>query len=88
MPNEIQRRLAAILFADITGYTALMQHDEQDALEKLARFRDALEVKTAEFQLASLGSFEFKNVDEPMAVFALANDGFPVPKREQRWTAN
>jgi TolB-like protein/Flp pilus assembly protein TadD len=34
-----------------------------------------------EFHTASLGSFEFKNVNEPIEVFALANDGFPVPKR-------
>jgi TolB-like protein/Flp pilus assembly protein TadD len=36
----------------------------------------------SEFQLASLGSFEFKNVSEPMEVFALANPGFVVPKPE------
>jgi len=34
-----------------------------------------------EFHTASLGSFEFKNVNESIEVFALANDGFPVPKR-------
>ena len=37
----------------------------------------------AEFQTVSLGSFEFKNVNEPIEVFALANDGFPVPKRSR-----
>lgn len=176
MPEKSQRHLAAILFADIAGYTALMQRDEQVALEKLAQFKETLESKTAEFQgniiqyygdgclvvfdspldavgcakvmqevfrtepevpvrigihlgdvvfkegnafgdsvniasrveslgvpgavllshtvknqiknhpefqLASLGSFDFKNVDEPMEVFALANEGFPVPKREE-----
>lgn len=35
----------------------------------------------SEFQTISLGNFEFKNVNEPIEVFALANDGFPVPKR-------
>ncbi|HEU5167092.1 MAG TPA: hypothetical protein VFU29_16190, partial [Chitinophagaceae bacterium] len=30
-----------------------------------------------------LGKFEFKNVDEPVEVFALANGGFTIPKREQ-----
>lgn len=183
MPEQHTRRLAAILFADIAGYTALMQHDEQEALEKLARFKSVLETQTAEyrgdiiqyygdaglvvfnspfdavacakslqeafretprplpdetgvpvrigihlgdvvfkennvfgdavniasrvesmgvpgavllsqtvrsqiknhpeFQLASLGNFDFKNVDEPMEVFALANEGFPVPKLEE-----
>ena len=35
----------------------------------------------AEFRTVSLGSLDFKNVKEPIEVFALANDGFPVPKR-------
>ena len=37
----------------------------------------------AEFKTVSLGSFVFKNVNEPIEVFALANDGFPVPKRSR-----
>ena len=35
-----------------------------------------------QFQSVSLGTFEFKNVGEPMEVFALANDGLIVPRRE------
>ena len=34
------------------------------------------------FKSQRLGSFEFKNVDVPMQVYALANEGFPVPKPE------
>ena len=37
------RRLAAIMFADITGYTAMMQRDEADAMRRLKRFREVLE---------------------------------------------
>lgn len=37
----------------------------------------------SDFQLNSLGYFDFKNVSEPMEVFALANPGFAVPKREE-----
>jgi TolB-like protein/class 3 adenylate cyclase/Tfp pilus assembly protein PilF len=37
------RRLAAILFADITGYTAMMQRDEADGMRRLKRFRQVLE---------------------------------------------
>ena len=33
------------------------------------------------FKAVSLGRFELKNVDEPVEVFALANDGLIVPKR-------
>ncbi len=35
-----------------------------------------------EFKSVSLGQFEFKNVDEPIEVFALANEGLLIPKRE------
>ena len=35
------------------------------------------------YKSISLGKFEFKNVDEPMEIFALANEGLTVPKREQ-----
>ncbi|MEO7266060.1 MAG: adenylate/guanylate cyclase domain-containing protein [Ferruginibacter sp.] len=37
----------------------------------------------SEFQTQSLGSFEFKNVEEPLEVFAICNPGFTVPKKEQ-----
>ena len=36
----------------------------------------------AEFQMTSLGSFELKNVEEPIEIFALSNPGFVVPKRD------
>ncbi len=168
------RQLAAIMFTDIVGYTALMQKDEQAALQALNRFKDVLHQLSSEhegrivqyfgdgcllsfdsptqgvncalalqkafstnprvpvrigmhlgevvfqnenvfgdgvniasrvesmgvagailmsksirdqiknkaaFQLISLGSFEFKNMEEPMEVYALANEGLPVPKR-------
>lgn len=35
-----------------------------------------------EFKSVLLGSFEFKNVDQPMEVFALTNEGLHVPKKE------
>ena len=34
------------------------------------------------FKSVLLGSFEFKNVDEPMQVFALANEGLNVPEKK------
>ena len=171
-----KRKLAAILFADIVGYTALMQKDEQNASILLRHFQQQLEEKVAahkgqivnfygdgalctfqipidavrcgmalqttfrdkptvpvrigihsgtvtlegdkifgnsvnitariesmgvaggillskkvrdevknnpDLQLQSLGSFEFKNVEEPLEVFALANDGLVIPKRSE-----
>lgn len=34
------------------------------------------------FKTQHIGEFEFKNVEKPMQVYALANEGFPVPKSE------
>ena len=173
---SIKRQLAAILFADIVGYTSLMQKDEQTASTLIRHFQKQLEEKVKTHQgrivnfygdgalctfqipidavrcamalqtafnddpktpvrvgihsgtvtlegekifgdsvniasrieslgmegailiskkvrdevknnpdlkLQSLGSFEFKNVEEPMDVFALANEGFVVPRKDQ-----
>lgn len=175
MPALENRKLAAVLFADIVGYTALMQSDEGQAMKHLEKFKQALEQTVAanqgaiiqfygdgclctftnsvnalncaqqlqtifqttpkvpvriglnqgeiilkegnvfghtvniasrvesmgipgavllssnvqqqvanqsQFKLASLGKFEFKNVNQSLEVFALANEGFPVPKRK------
>ena len=43
-----------------------------------AAVRDQVKNKT-EIVLATLGHFEFKNVTEPIEVYALANDGYTVP---------
>jgi TolB-like protein/Tfp pilus assembly protein PilF len=37
----------------------------------------------SEFKSVSLGLFEFKNVDGPIEIFALANDGLIVPKKKE-----
>lgn len=44
--------------------------------------RDQLKNK-GDILLVSLGSFNFKNVAEPLEVFAVANPGFVVPKRNE-----
>jgi adenylate cyclase len=36
-----------------------------------------------EFKCVSLGKFHFKNIDEPMEVFALTNEGLVVPRKEE-----
>jgi class 3 adenylate cyclase len=41
-------QLAAILFADIVGYSSMMQEDEQKAVEKINHFREILEVIAGE----------------------------------------
>ena len=167
------RRLAAIMFTDIVGYTAMMQQNEQEGLAKVRRFSQTMEEQVKshhgeilqfmgdgclcifnsaveamhaakniqeslqaepkvplrigihigdiviqegniygdgvnlasrvesmgvpgsilvtervihdvkshpEFDMTSLGKFQFKNVEKPMEVFALANEGFAIPK--------
>lgn len=169
------RQLAAILFADIAGYTALMQKDEATARQMLDKFHFTISTKVdehtgqvvnnygdgcvctfgsavaavqcakelqeefqllpkvpvriglhsgdvffekdnvygdsvniasrieslgvpgavlfskrikmhianqSEFKVELIGEFDFKNVDKSMEVFALANNGFVIPKKE------
>ena len=45
-------------------------------------FRDKIK-NQPEFSFIPLGSFDFKNVDEPMPVFALTNEGLHVPERSK-----
>lgn len=173
---KARRRLAAIMFADIVGYTAMMQANEQHAISQVKQLEGLLEStvhihngeviqyygdgslsvfnsatdavqcamkmqqayhsgkgvplrigihigeilhekdrvmgdgvnlasriesigktgtilfshnvyqnirNNAAFSCTSLGSFEFKNVEQPMEVFALSNAGFPIIKREE-----
>jgi class 3 adenylate cyclase len=43
MNNQKIRRLTAIMFTDIIGYTALMQQDEQTAARVRARHREVFD---------------------------------------------
>ncbi|MDX2247337.1 MAG: adenylate/guanylate cyclase domain-containing protein [Bacteroidia bacterium] len=171
-----EHKLAIILFADIAGYTALMEEDETTALIVLGRFKEVIEREAfgyngqlvqyfgdgalltfdssskavacaaavqqsfreephvpvrmgmhmgdvlfkngnvfgngvnvasrieslgvpgavlmskairdqiknkGDYQISSLGSFAFKNVEEPVEVFALADPGFVIPLRSE-----
>ncbi|HTE34861.1 MAG TPA: adenylate/guanylate cyclase domain-containing protein [Chryseolinea sp.] len=43
------RQLAAIVFADMVGYTALMQANEQTARQKRGRFKEVLDANVSQF---------------------------------------
>jgi adenylate cyclase len=46
--QEQSHQLAAILFADIVGYTAMMQEDENASVIKINRFRETIELIASE----------------------------------------
>lgn len=171
-----KRKLSAVLFADIAGYTSMMQEDESKALLIISKFKKVIESETGkyngrivqffgdgcllafessteavdcamvfqtafrdvpevpvrigihmgevlfkgnnafgngvnvasriesmaipgsilisktvrdqilnktDFLLVSLGTYEFKNVQEPMEVFAVANEGLIIPEKSE-----
>ena len=54
MPDQSQqsssnRRLAAIMFTDVVGYTTLMQKDEDTAVKTIERHRSILEKYTSKY---------------------------------------
>lgn len=45
MASSKKRQLAAILFADIAGYTAMMQKDESQAHQCVLKFKNTVQEK-------------------------------------------
>ena len=45
--KNIQRKLAAILSADVAGYSRLVSVDEEDTLKTLTAYRDAMDANIA-----------------------------------------
>jgi class 3 adenylate cyclase len=43
MQEQLPRKLAAIMFTDMVGFTALMQNDEKLGLQKRSRYKEVLE---------------------------------------------
>jgi len=48
--EKLERRLVAVMFTDMAGYTALLQADEQEALAKRGRYWEALEAQHEAFE--------------------------------------
>jgi adenylate cyclase len=65
------RQLVAILFADMTGYTALMQENEQLARTKRQRLKDVLESSVVKFNGKILQYYG----DGSLSIFNSAIDG-------------
>ena len=65
------RQLAAIMFSDMTGYTALMQENEQLAKEKRKRLKKVLETSVRDFHGRILQYYG----DGALTIFNSAIDG-------------
>jgi class 3 adenylate cyclase len=68
--ESLDRRLVAVMFTDMVGYTALMQTDERLALEKRDRYVRALESHHA----ACGGTIVQRLGDGTMSMFPSALD--------------
>lgn len=91
MSSSKKRRLAAIMFADIVGYTAMMQQNESKAAQIIQRFHQLLKDKVAQFngQIIQfygdgcLGIFD-SSVDAVhcgIDVQLACKEGMPIPLR-------
>ena len=65
------RQLAAIMFSDMTGYTALIQQNEQSAREKRRRLKEVLETSVANYNGKILQYYG----DGALSIFNSAIDG-------------
>lgn len=65
------RKLAAIMFSDMAGYTALMQANEQSAKEKRRRLKEVLETSVSSYN----GSILQYYGDGALCIFDSAIDG-------------
>lgn len=89
--SDQSRKLAAIMFTDIVGYTAIMQKDEQVALKMIELHRRVLESTTQKFNgrilqyygdgSLSIFSSAYDAVECAMEVQRALFEGTPVPLR-------
>ena len=79
------RQLAAIMFTDIAGYTALMQQDEEKAVKVRKRHRKVFEATTAKFNGKILQYYG----DGTLSIFNSAIDsvmcGIEMQEEFQQW---
>ena len=65
------RQLAAIMFSDMAGYTALMQENEQLAKDKRRRLKEVLEASVSTYH----GKILQYTGDGALSIFSSAIDG-------------
>lgn len=79
MPEKQNRKLQAILFADIAGYTALVQQDENRANKVLEKFHRVLKAKTLGFNGQVINNYE----DGCLCTFDSAVDAVNCAEKSQ-----
>lgn len=79
MAEKKHRKLAAILFADIQGYTALMQKDEAKASQLLQKFRNTLNEKVVQYSGEIINNYG----DGCLCTFESAVDAMACAKEVQ-----
>ncbi|MBR9997444.1 MAG: tetratricopeptide repeat protein [Cyclobacteriaceae bacterium] len=78
--SDQSRKLAAIMFTDIVGYTAIMQKDEQSALMMIDRHRKVLEAASLKFNGRILQYYG----DGSLSIFPSAYDAVECAMNIQR----
>ena len=68
MPSEEHRRLAAIMFTDVVGYTAITEKDESHAVRIRETHRELVETLAKQFD----GQLVDATGDESFSIFASA----------------
>ena len=91
MKDQKVRQLAAVMFTDIVGYTALMQNDEKVAEKARARHREVFEEQHAIFQgkiiqyygdgTLSVFKSAIESIQCAIAIQRLLQEGDVVPLR-------
>src|ERR1700758_356960 len=79
-----RRELAAIMFSDIAGYTAMMARDEQEGLEARNRHRELLRTILPRFNGRMLGDLG----DGALSTFHSAIDAVNCARALQAATGN
>src|SRR6516162_7243857 len=78
-PSNLTRELAAIMFSDIAGYTALMGRDERRAIRALSEHREAVRSLAARFNGRVIGDIG----DGTLASFHSALDAVDCAREVQ-----
>ncbi len=79
MGDRLPRKLAAILYADVAGYSRLTGEDEDATHRRLSEYLDVISIAVAGHR----GRVMHYAGDAVLAMFEAVVDGFPVPPKSK-----